>query len=204
MKQRSAYRKMFSSFHKALYHLPFMLAILFIGSGCSSNAVDSDALSESMAITFSQPDFWLEPKSSFYWHSDVVFFYNDNRKNPEATRLFLQQEIQSYLATRTCQFPDNRNLAQYSLVAVVVLGKSVTATDILKQFKLTPSFQTSSRFEKGTIVIAILDAMTEKILWRGALQANIDLSLSPAVRQQRVREGISRLLRHVPSQKPNV
>jgi|GEM_PF-1564621 len=204
MNQRSAYRKMFSSLHKTLYRLPFMLAILFIGSGCSSSAVDSDALSESMAITFSQPDFRLAPKSNFYWHSDVIFFYNDKRKNPEETRLFLQQEIQSYLAARTYQFPDNKNIAQYGLVAVVVLGKSVTVTDILKQFRLTPSFQASNRYEKGTIVIAILDAMTEKILWRGALQANIDLNLSPAVRQQRVREGISRLLRHVPSQKPDV
>jgi len=188
---------------KTLFHLSLLFTTALIYSGCSSMATNSDALSESMAITFSQPTFWLEPESTLHWRSDLVFFYNDSRKKPENIRSFLQQEVEDYLVAQKYYFPEDTSLASYGLVAVVVLGEGVTATDILKQFKLTPSFAASSRFEKGTLVIAILDAATEKILWRGALQANIDLNLAPEIRRQRVRTGISRLLSHLPRQKPD-
>ncbi|MCF7982262.1 MAG: DUF4136 domain-containing protein [Pseudomonadales bacterium] len=202
MDQRNVLSRVTGSLSQGLSQLAFVIATLFIDVGCSFNVHDSEALSESMAITFSQPDFWLEPESTLFWRSDLVFFFNDSRKKPKGIRPILQQEIQGYLTARTYRFTEDKNSARYGLVAVVVLGEGITAADILQQFKLTPSFKASNRYEKGTIVVAIFDAMTEKVLWRGALQANIDLGLSPKARQQRVREGIARLLSHVPQQKP--
>lgn len=202
MDQNNILSTVFGSLSQGLYRLTFVITTLCIDIGCSFNVHSSEALSESMAITFSQPDFWLKPESTLFWRSDLVFFFNDSRKKPKDIRPFLQQEIQDYLTARTCRFTEDKNSARYGLVAVVVLGEGITAADILQKFKLTPSFKASNRYEKGTIVVAIFDAMTEKILWRGALQANINLSLPAEVRRQRVREGIARILTHVPQQKP--
>ncbi len=174
---------------------------VLVNPGCTLNS--GHALSESVAITFSQPGFWLPPQSGFYWHSDLVYLYADARGKPEDVRPFLQQEIESYFSTSQHRFTRQRETADFGLVAVVVLGEGMTAREVLQRFSLTPSFQAERRYELGTIVIAILEPGTEKILWRGALQANVDLKLSPEVRRQRVREGISRLLVKLPRQPPD-
>lgn len=173
-----------------------LLAMLLALVACAINV--TNPLSESTAVTFSQPGFWLEPGATLYWRSERIYIYDDPGRKPDNVQPYLKQEIQGYLETEKFQFVDDRNLARYGLVAVIVLGDEVTARDIMKQFGLTPSFNATRFFKKGTIVVALLDAASEEIVWRGSLEANISLSVSPGVRQQRVRQMTHKLLDKLP------
>jgi len=175
-----------------------MLATLLGLVGCAVNV--GNPLSESTAVTFSQPGFWLEPGSTFYWRSGQIYIYDDPGKEPDKVQPYLKREIQAYLETEKFHFTDDRNQARFGLVAVVVLGDEVTARDIMKQFGLAPSFNATRFFKKGTIVVAILDAASEVIVWRGSLEANISLSVAPGVRKKRVREMTHKLLDTLPRQ----
>lgn len=159
-------------------------------------------ISESSMITFTQPEFSLQRGSTFYWLSDLVFLFNDARQKPKDVRPFLQYEIQSHLEHNGYRFVSVSDDAQYGLVAVVVLGEGMTAADVLNRFDLTPSFKASRIYEQGTMVIAIFDRATQKIMWRGALQANVNLKLPPEERRKRVQWGVNKLLSSLPQSTP--
>jgi len=52
--------------------------------------------------------------------------------------------------------------------------------------------------------MAVFDAATEKIMWRGSLEANISLPVPAEQRHERVREMSKRLLEKLPRQRPSV
>lgn len=164
--------------------------------GCAGN--QRNDLAASSLITFSAPGFYLASGSTFRWRSDLVYLFDDVRERPENVKPFLQQEIQGYLESRNCEFPAEATSAKYGLLAVVVLGDGLTATEVLKQFKLTPSFKASRKYEKGTVVVAIYDASDDVVLWRGAIQANVDLEMPPEQRRLLVRNNVRKLLDSIP------
>jgi len=116
--------------------------VLLTAAGCAVNV--KKPLTNSTAVTFSQPGFWLEPGSKLYWRSDLVYIFDEPGKNSENTRPFLQQETQSWLESRTYEFVEDNSLTNYGLMAVVVLGNEVTALEIMQRFDLTPSFNATS------------------------------------------------------------
>lgn len=162
--------------------------------GCSQNK----PLSEFSVITFRQPDFALAQGARLHWRSGVAYLFSDARKLPKGTPVYLQPEIQSRLEETGSVFVGSRNESQYGLIAVALLGDGLTAKDVLKRFGLSPSFEASRTYEKGTIVIAITDSNSESVLWRGALQTNVNLNMSTEKRQLRVREAVRQLLARVP------
>jgi len=182
--------------------LNLLCSLMFcVLAGCSEHVREDDPEAYS-AISFSAPQFFLAPGSSMQWRSDLVYLFGDARKKPENVEPVLQEEIQRYFEARTNVFPADTGVATYGLVAVVVLGDGLTAREVLKRFKLTPSFPTSRRYEKGTIVVAIYDAADETVLWRGAIQSNVDLDLPPEQRRQLIRSTIGKLLNKIPTRQP--
>jgi hypothetical protein len=173
---------------------------LVAASGCGGN--DRNALAASSAISFTLPDFYLPPGSSLAWRSDVVYLFEDNSRTPENITPYLQQEIQSLLEARGYRFTSSAAEADHGLVAVIVLGEGLTARNVLQEFRLTPSFNPDRRYEKGTIVVAIYRTADEKVMWRGAIQANVDLDLPPEERRSRIREHAGRLLGKIPDRPP--
>ncbi len=174
-----------------------LVLVLFLSlAGCAANA--PDPLTEYSTISFSQPDFSLRQGDTLYWRSELVYLYGDEREAPAGVRPFLQAAIQDHLEAGGYRFVPDGTAAEYGLVAVVVLGSGLTAEDVLSRFRLTPSFKASREYQEGTIVVALYDYDSERILWRGAVQGNVDLELPPEERQRRVREAVSRLLAKLP------
>lgn len=177
-----------------------LLALLAGPGGCASNRVDE--LAAFSSITFSAPGFYLPPGSTLQWRSDLVYVFDDQREAPGTVTPFLQSEIEEYLGSRNYSFVTDGAPADFGIVAAVVLGDDLTARDVLQQYRLTPSFKSSRRYKKGTIVIALYDAENEQVQWRGAIQANVDLAMPVEQRRQRVQSHTRRLLAMLPGKPP--
>lgn len=177
-----------------------LLALLGGLGGCASKQVDE--LAAFSSITFSAPGFYLPPGSTLQWRSDLVYVFDDQREAPENVTPFLQSEIEEYLGSRNYSFVTDGAPADFGIVAAVVLGDDLTARDVLQQYRLTPSFKSSRRYKKGTIVIALYDAENEQVQWRGAIQANVDLAMPVEQRRQRVQSHTRRLLAMLPGKPP--
>lgn len=172
-----------------------LLLIVVLGS-CAVARVDE--LASSSAISFSAPGFYLPPGAALRWRSEVVYLFEGSAEEPPQFERFLRDEIEASLTSRGHVFVDDTD-APYGVAAVAVLASDVSAAAVLREFSLTPSFPTSRRYPKGTLVVAIYSRPDEVVQWRGAIQANISLSLPAEERQRRVREHVRRLLNLVPS-----
>ena len=178
-----------------------LVLITAVSAGCAGQR--EQELTASSAITFSAPGFYLAQGSTLTWRSDMVYLFGDPRERPENFKPFVQQEIQAYLEAKGYPFVAAGAPATYGLVAVVVLGEDMTATEVLNQFRLTPSFNASRRYEEGTLVVALYNTANEKVLWRGAVQSNVDLEMPPEQRRLLVREHVKRLLKNLPTSPPD-
>jgi hypothetical protein len=67
-----------------------------------------------------------------------------------------------------------------------------------KLFGVNPAWQASGRenrrYEKGTLVVDIVEARTRLGIWRGAVQANVTFDLDDAERRRRIREAVDMLM----------
>jgi len=67
-----------------------------------------------------------------------------------------------------------------------------------KLFGVNPAWQASGRenrrYEKGTLVVDIVEARTRLGIWRGAVQANVTFDLDDTERRGRIREAVDMLM----------
>ena len=149
------------------------------------------------AISFTEPGFHLPPGTVLTWRSDPRYLFDDPAERPEDFRPLLQEEVERFLLGRG--YTINPEGAEYGVLAVAVLGADLDAEAVLREFRLTPSFPASRRYPRGTLVVAIYSLADEKIRWRGAIQANIDVTEPEATRRERLRAHVARLLNLVPA-----
>ena len=56
------------------------------------------------------------------------------------------------------------------------------------------------KYEQGTLILDIVDANSEKLVWRGFAQAEVDRSATPEQRRQRIGDAIRQILAGFPPQ----
>jgi len=178
------------------YLLLALLPLLLL-AGCARSPTDE--LAASSAISFTEPGFVLAPGTALTWRSDVVYLFDDPAERPQDFRPFVQQEVQAYLESRGYRFEAAQ--ATHGVLAVAVLGADRDAAAVLREYRLTPSFPASRRYPRGTLVVAVYSLDDEKIRWRGAIQANIDVTLPEQARRERLRVHVAKLLNLLPTRR---
>ena len=65
-----------------------------------------------------------------------------------------------------------------------------------------PSGRTSAphQYEKGVLIIHILDGKTRQLVWRGSAKADVDLAARQRKKQEQVREAVRKILEQFPPQ----
>jgi hypothetical protein len=58
--------------------------------------------------------------------------------------------------------------------------------------------QQSLQYRRGTLIVDIMDAKTRHLLWRGAIMADIDLTLDETQKRLRCEGAVGELLKHYP------
>ena len=55
-------------------------------------------------------------------------------------------------------------------------------------------------YDEGTLIIDIVDAGSNELVWRGAAQGEVNLAASPQEREQRAQDAVQRILEDFPPQ----
>lgn len=75
-----------------------------------------------------------------------------------------------------------------------------TYGDLLKMPK--DKLETDMHYERGVLVVDVVDRKTGVLLWRGAIMATLDMSWPENRKQERCDAAIKELLRHYPQETP--
>ncbi len=54
------------------------------------------------------------------------------------------------------------------------------------------------RYHQGTLIVDFVDRRSQKLLWRGAIMAGVDMDVSESVKERRTRQAVQILLAHFP------
>lgn len=132
----------------------------------------------------------------FAWMPGAERYYDDPRVKDQTIKPMLENAIQQTLINSGYQYIQDPQWADFLVGYLVALESELDDQTIAKLYGNTPGLplQSTEDYEKGTLVVDIVDGLTKQSVWRGALQAAVTFDVEHSVRQQRVTAAVETLL----------
>ncbi len=132
----------------------------------------------------------------FAWMPGAERYFEDPRIKDQSIKPILENAIQQTLGNAGYQYVQNPQQADFLVGYLVALESELDDQAIAKLYGNAPGLplQSTANYEKGTLVIDIVDRVTKQSVWRGALQAAVTFDVEPSLRQQRVTTAVETVL----------
>ena len=136
------------------------------------------------------------PGQRFAWLPGAERYFDDPRIKDKTIKPMLENAIQMTLSNSGYQFTQDPQQADFLVGYLVALESELDDQAIAKLYGNTPGLplQSTEDYEKGTLVIDIVDGVTKQSVWRGALQAAVTFDVEHSLRQQRVKSAVETVL----------
>lgn len=151
-------------------------------------------------ISVSNPEIKVLSSNVFSWSDKSRYVYNDERLGGFPLKEKFQSDIKDKLTANGYFFSDNENKASMVVGYVIALESSLNDMDINSLYGINPGYinkdkaKSGNEYEKGTIIIDILEARTSRSIWRGAIQGMAEFGITDAERESRLKSAVDRLL----------
>ena len=184
----------------------FML-VIFVGlliAGCAaSNQTKQKKQQHSYSLVqVSNSNLQLPQHVMFSWLPQKRPVLGNTRIDRREISNLLDVSFKQELKKRGYLWNDSHKLAQYYITYVAIAGDSVTEADINRTFKINPGLSSatygSNSFEKGSLIVDIVDSRSGQSAWRVALQANLDRDDELDARQQRIKNAVRYIVSKIP------
>ena len=185
-----------------------ILALMLLISGCSQQkpAVNRDIRVRAMpftAVSTMDPMADVSSAASFTWASRM----REIHSNPHEAEVFdqesLENAISNALQKKGYKYTWRAGLADLRVGYLVVMNGVLSGKEINDRFGIQPGLNLQApdtvRYEKGTLVIDIVDMKSGRTAWRGALQGFADLRISKEDRQERFDDMVMFMLARFPA-----
>lgn len=184
--------------------LSLMLYFLII-SGCTtqSTALTDNESSDLSKITFTSVTYSERrlPESARYsWLPAAEKYYEDARFKNSPIQLYFKEAIQQNLNNRGYRLASSAADSDFLVGYVIALESSLKDEEINRQYQLNPGLPgqavNSNQYEKGTLIIDLIDPGSKRSMWRGAMQGFARFDTVEEVRKNRINLFVDRLLQN--------
>jgi hypothetical protein len=185
-----------------------ILALMLLISGCSQQkpAVNRDIRVRAMpftAVSTMDPMADVSSAASFTWASRMREIHSNPHEAEVLDQESLENAISNALQKKGYKYTWRAGLADLRVGYLVVMNGVLTGKEINDRFGIQPGLNLQApdtvRYEKGTLVIDIVDIKTGRTAWRGALQGFADLRISKEDRQERFDDMVMFMLARFPA-----
>jgi len=151
-------------------------------------------------ISVSNPDIKVLTSKVFSWSEKSRYVYEDERLKGFPLENVFQKDIKDKLTVNGFTYTDNKETAGLLVGYVLALESSLNDMDINNLYGINPGFinkdagKKSQNYEKGTIIIDILEARTNRNVWRGAIQGMAEFGITDTEREIRLKSAVAALL----------
>lgn len=136
------------------------------------------------------------------WKPGGLHVVPDDKFNVNDMTLAIESAIKEILLEKGYRFDDTATNPHLQVSYLAALEEEVSDEEIIRRFGIMPGFNRqspdASRFQKGTIVIDIMDVEMGKSVWRGAVQGFAALERSQDEREKRVKSIFEELMLQFP------
>jgi hypothetical protein len=140
---------------------------------------------------------------SFTWASRMKEIHSDPHDGEVPDKDTLESAISNALQKKGYEYTWRAGLADLRVGYLVVMNGALSGREINDRFGIQPGLNLQApdtvRYEKGTLVIDIIDVKTGGTVFRGALQGFADLEISREERQDRLNDMVAFLLARFPA-----
>ena len=172
------------------------LLIVFLCLSITANSQEN----KYAVISVSNPDIKVLSTKVFSWKERSRFVYDDERLGEFPLESRFQNDIKNKLTSNGFTFTESTQNASILVGYVLALESSLSDMDINNLYGLNPGFMdkekenNKNKYEKGTIVIDIIEARTNRMIWRGAIQGMAEFGVSDKEREERLSNVVNILL----------
>jgi hypothetical protein len=188
---------------------PFLafLALILQLTGCGQQSAMSRSIrAQPMPFTVvSTVDPMADVSSavSFAWSPRMREIHGGPHEDEVPEKEALENAIGNALRKKGYEYTWRAGLADLRVGYLVVLGGALSGKEIDDRYGIQPGLDLQSpdavRYEKGTLVIDIIDMKSGRTAWRGALQGFADLEISKQDRQERLDDMVMFMLARFPA-----
>ena len=183
---------------KKLYFLFVLVGIQLTLAGCSTQTTPVKEVQEKvetqrlMIVSSGKPSKVLPAFTSYSWSEE----YNQVLssvvgQNKQEFKMYIRDQIKAYLSTKGYEYKEDPKQADVVVGFLFALEDAVADQTIQERFGLLPGLRRAKandpRYEKGSLLLTVLDNQQKTIYWRSAVQGFVDLE------KDRVESGSSRI-----------
>jgi hypothetical protein len=183
------------------------LALVLLLPGCSQQQASMSAPIHARPIPFTavstmDPMVDVSSAVSFTWASRMQEIHSDPHDAEVTDKEALENAISNALQKKGYEYTWRAGLADLRVGYLVVMNGALSGKEINDRFGIQPGLNLQApdnvRYEKGTLVIDIIDVKTGRTSFRSALQGFADLGISREDRQGRLDDMVMFMLARFP------
>jgi len=163
---------------------------------------EAAALGRTSLVYTSDPDFKPEPGDFYAWLPEATRAYHDQRIPEGSVEGVMRDAIRTELGARGYRYTTSQANSDFLVGYTVALESALDDAAIVAKYGLQPGLVGAgvdhARYEKGTLIIYLVEPGRMQVVWRAALQGLVVLDLPPEMREPRVRAAVNRVLARLP------
>jgi len=183
-----------------------ILAALLMLSACaemtSPESSEAAALGRTSLVYTSDPDFKPQPGDFYAWLPEAIQVYRDQRIPEGSVEGVLRKAIRDELGARGYRYTASQASSNFLVGYAVALESALDDAAIAAKYGLQPGLVGSgidnTRYEKGTLIVYLVEPGRMRVVWRAALQGLVVLDLPPEMREPRIRAAVSQVMARLP------
>ena len=178
-----------------------LLFASLIGIGFQQTLIADTAKhsTEYSAVTSSSPHFSLSTATRIAWLLEDVSLNKDAPISEKYTRQILHEEITNIMQEKGLRLLSSGSKCDYYIAYTVASESTLDDKTLMNRYNISPGFNASTTgnnvYEKGTLLIHVINANTRQTVWQSVVQANIQSHISDAQRRDNIRSIVRSMLR---------
>lgn len=171
---------------KKIYLLFIFIGLQISLLGCSSPATQiEEAQLQGKAhrltiVSSGKPSAVLPAFTTYTWSErSSIVLSGVSGQDEKQLQGYIREQIQIYLTTKGYQYRENPKQADVIVGFLFALEDDIADQSIQNKFGLLPGLTRHAiddpRYEKGSLLLAVLDNEDKEIYWRSAVQGFVDL-----------------------------
>lgn len=184
-----------------LKHLSSHILIVLLAGMTWQQAVLADTAGRVPAysiVTTGSPGFVVSSKSRFSWLLEDVNIKANAPLNAQQAQKMLKEAIVKVMLDKGIPIAPSGSPSDYHMAYTLASESTLDDATLLKRYNASPGFSTSTPginvYEKGTLLIHIIDAKTRQTVWQSVVQANIQNEVSDDQRRANIHSVVRAML----------
>ncbi|WP_339900063.1 hypothetical protein [uncultured Gilvimarinus sp.] len=149
----------------------------------------------SSLVSVREPGFEFLPGESYNWLGEIEVLADTGHSIKESTIKHLRDTLERDLTASG--HPKVSSGADYLLAATIIVGNSVSESELIERYDISPSLMQQADYEAGTLVLRVINPASLRTEWRAAMELFTDPNETDAERIAKVDKAIDAFIRQL-------